>query len=297
MAIQRNMIERCSARGPASAARLKKIALACGRVLALAFGGLCAFMFLMQRRYIYYPERSPREEQVRTAGRLGLDPWLSAGGEFQGWRRPAAGTPARGRWLVFHGNAGQALDRLYFADILEPEEVYIFEYPGYGSREGRPSEKAIIAAAVNAVSELSPAGQPLFLLGESLGSGAACAIAASLPDRVAGLVLITPFASLADVGQRHFPFLPVRLLLRERFDSEKALAGYRGPVAFVLAEKDEIVPVESGRRLHDTYAGPKRLWVVPGAGHNSIAYDPQASWWREASAFMKEPGSAGIERR
>jgi len=170
---------------------------------------------------------------------VGSQPWLDDDGTVIGWR-PIDRVQARNRMLVFHGNAGYALHRNYFVTGLQglgdQWEVFLFEYPGYGAREGQPSEARLKAAAVQALELLlATNSRPLFITGESLGSGIATHLAAAFPDQVAGLLLVTPFSSLTDVAAHHFPYLPVRSLLSERYDSVEALSHYGGPVAFLLA--------------------------------------------------------------
>jgi pimeloyl-ACP methyl ester carboxylesterase len=103
---------------------------------------------------------------------------------------------------------------------------------------------------------------------------------------VAGLLLVTPFSSLVDVAAHHFKWLPARAVLSERYDSMEALSHYRGPVAFLLAGEDEVVPKDLGQRLYDQYQGLKWIRVIPGAGHNSLPVYPGAEWWGEVSAFL-----------
>lgn len=260
------------------------------RIAALSYLGMLALLAIGQRRLIYHPARAPAGALLTLAAQAGLLPWRNLAGELIGWRTPPSSAPDAPRALVFHGNAGHALDRLYFAAgfgaLSPPWETLLFEYPGYGSRAGRPAEKAILAAAEDALRELPADGRPLFVVGESLGTGVAAALAARHPERVAGLLLITPFTSLADVGQRHYPLFPVRLMLRERYDSRAALQQYRGPAAFLLADADEVVSTESGRQLYESYRGPKRLWRQAG-GHNTLDYTPAAAWWAAAANFLQ----------
>ena len=247
-----------------------------------------------QRQLLYFPSKAPAAELAQEAARVGLHTWRDESGGAIGWK--SAGRPgARNRMLVFHGNAGYALHRDYFVAGLEALadewEVFLFEYPGYGAREGTPSEALFKGAAVQALKSLLAGGmatdaRPVYVLGESLGSGIATHLAATFPDQVAGLLLVTPFSSLADVAAHHYPFLPVRALLSERYDSMEALSHYRGPVAFLLAERDEVVPIALGRLLYANYTGPRWLRVEAGAGHNTLPYHPGASWWDEASRFL-----------
>lgn len=242
----------------------------------------------LQRHLIYFPATAPEEQLLELASRAGLQAWRDGSGAIIGWR-PAGGQRYKKRLVVFHGNAGFALDRVYFRDGFEARgwEVLLFEYPGYGARPGKPSADAIRRAAADALPALTENDQrPVYLLGESLGSGVATYLAGAYPDAVSGLLLITAFTSLADVAAKHYPFLPVRMLLSENYDSAAALADYRGPVAFLLAGRDEIVPVESGQALHDGYLGPRWLRIERDAGHNTLPYHPGAEWWTSVSDFL-----------
>jgi uncharacterized protein len=170
--------------------------------------------------------------------------------------------------------------------------IYLLEYPGYGARSGRPSQEAFLAAAAGALGQI-PADLPVLLLGESIGTGVASATAAAHPDRVAGLLLLTPFDSLAGVARHHYPFLPVGWLLRDPYPSKEWLRKYRGPVALVLAARDTIVPAASGRRLHDACAGPKKLLVVDSADHHDLLDALSPADWREALEFLLRRMSPG----
>jgi len=244
----------------------------------------------LQRQLIYFPQVEAEESLLRVAGRMELLDWRDDRGRLIGWHsKPAAGHPRR--VLVFHGNAGYALHRDYYVSGFLAQdqdwEVYLFEYPGYGARPGEPSESGIKAAATAAVQWLlaDDAG-PLYLVGESLGSGVASYLAAGFPEQIDGMLLVTPFTSLADVAAHHYRFLPVGALLSERYESVEPLSHYGGPVAFLLAGSDEIVPPSLGRRLYDSYRGPRWLHVETGAGHNTLPFSPSAGWWRDMSLFL-----------
>lgn len=244
----------------------------------------------LQRHLIYFPSKEQAHVLEKIASRSGLHTWRDNTGEAIGWKTPES-PDARYRMLVFHGNAGYALNREYFVtgfqQLGRQWDVFLFEYPGYGSREGVPSEVSFKAAAKQALEQLlADDSRPVFITGESLGSGIASYLASAFPDQVAGLLLVTPFTSLTDVAAHHYPFLPVRTLLRERYDSQQALSAYRGPVAFLLAGRDEVVPGLLGQQLYDSYNGTKWLHVEEQAGHNSLPYDPSTPWWVEVSSFL-----------
>ncbi len=247
-----------------------------------------------QNRFVYFPEKLSERAARAAAREAGLQPWLDGENRYQGWKTASADLPAN-RIVLFHGNAGHALYRTYFAEGFTSLqdgriwEVYLFEYPGYGARTGKLGEGSFKGAADAAFRRLrTEDDRPIFLAGESLGSGIATHLAARYPDDVAGLFLITPFTNLADVGAHHVGRLPVALVLRDRYDNTHALKSYQGRAAFLLAGRDEVVPTLLGRELYEEYAGPKELWIQEHAGHNSLNYHPEAEWWREVSKFLLE---------
>ena len=262
------------------------------RKLTVVIFALGVFIMLtaLQRQLIYFPSKAQADVLSDLASRMGLQAWRDKAGEAIGWKSP--GDPnARYRMLVFHGNAGYALNRDYFVTGLRALgsqwDVFLFEYPGYGAREGTPSEVNFKATATQALEALLAIdSRPVFITGDSLGRGVASFLASTFPNEVAGLLLVTPFSSLADVAAHHYPFLPVRILLSERYESREALSHYGGPVAFLLAGRDEVVTSELGQRLYDSYSGPKWLHVEAHAGHNTLPYNPGAPWWGKVSSFL-----------
>lgn len=241
-----------------------------------------------QRRFIYYPSRLSTTEALNIAEREGFEPWRNDAGEIIGWRMAATGAPT-GSVLVMHGNAGSALNRDYFARSIHsagPLDVFVLEYPGYGARAGSPSMQSFLAAAEEAFQKL-PTNRPIYLVAESLGSGPAAHLAKTYGNRIAGIIFFAPYDDLAKVGQNHMPFLPVKLLLRDRYQPAEWLKEYRGPIKVVLAEGDTVIPARFGQRLHDSYDGAKNLETIPGVGHNDIAAQP-ADWWRNVFAFWRE---------
>ncbi len=244
-------------------------------ILALAFLGyaaICVLLFVSQDSMVFFPSTAPREELEESARGLGFTPWKNSAGEVIGWQS-LAGDPTS-VLLVCHGNGGYALHGSIFAEANRRMgdsgwKTFLLEYPGYGSRPGSPSESTLTSAAIDAVDALATdPDRRIYLLGQSLGSGVASATAAARPDHIAGVILITPFDSLPSAARGHYPWLPVGLLLRHRFDSVRHLECFHGRVAFILAANDTTVPAALGRRLYAARTGPKRMWVAPGAGHN-----------------------------
>lgn len=255
------------------------------------YGALCLLVFLFQRSLLYVPSRYGESEGVKIARAHGLEPWRDAQGRLRGWRH--AGAPGAACVVVCHGNAGSALDRAYFVPLLDGCEVILLEYPGYGSRPGDPAQPALVADAAEALADLRQAGRrKLVLVGESLGSGVAVQAAARLPAAVDGLLLVTPVARMTDVAARHYPYLPTGLLLRDRWDNAAAVQGFHGPVAVLVAGRDEVVGAEQGRKLA-AVCRRVRVWEQPLAGHNSVDVRAGAVPWAEMLAYLQVGGASG----
>ena len=167
-------------------------------------------------------------------------------------------------------------------------DVFIVEYPGYADRPGAPSERLLEESADEAFQSLKTNG-PVYLVGESLGTGGACWLAGKHPDKIAGVVLLAPYNTLTDVAQEHMPLLPVHLLLVDRFPSEKYLRNYSGPIAVLVGGNDQVVPERFGRRLYDGYAGPKRLWEFPEGDHGMVMEQPPEIWKQIIDSLQANP--------
>lgn len=266
-------------------------------ILLVGYVLLALGMATFQDKLIYLPSRAAEATLLKVAPLQGMTPWRDRAGSVIGWKSAnAKGAP--NRLLVAHGNAGYALHRTYYVHGFgglaggSLWEVYVLEYPGYGGRSGSPGMESITAALRTAWETLHAEDtRPVYVLGESIGSGPACATTTFQPAP-AGLCLVTPFFDLRTVAAHHFPWLPVKLLLRKQWNNTAALAQFSGPVAVVVAAEDEVIPVAEGQRLYESAQNPKRLWTMAGAGHNTIDYTPNAPLWRELSDFLLTSGQS-----
>jgi pimeloyl-ACP methyl ester carboxylesterase len=250
--------------------------------LVIACVLVLAAIFMLQDRMLYMPAKAAAERMV--AG--GLRAWPSLQ-DFRGLVAEPAGT-ARGTAIVFHGNAGHAGHRVFYAAALMPLgwRVILAEYPGYGPRPGPLGEASLVADAQETVALAHRQyGAPLLLVGESLGAGVAAAAGARRANLVAGLLLITPWDRLESVGSHHYPWLPVRWMLRDRYDSATNLVSFSGPVVMAIAERDSIIPSRYGMTLYESRKGPKHLMLIKNADHNDWLEHVDDAWWREAIAF------------
>lgn len=267
---------------------MRKVSRLAGGV-AFGYAVLVLMVGCVQRKLIYHPPGLAPGEQEATVARAGLLPWTNGVGTRIGWWRPGS-RGGSGTVLVVHGNAGAAAERSYLLDPIQQAtglDVYVLEYPGFAGRAGKPTQSTLTAAADEGLLLLTSAGKPVFVVGESLGTGVASHLAGQHSQKVAGVILLTPFNSLVTAAGHHYPWLPVRWLLMDPYPSEAWLASYPGPVGVVVGTADRVVPAELGRRLYDGYRGRKRLWSFAGEDHWEASHRPP-EWWSEAFGFLRE---------
>ena len=235
-----------------------------------------AAMWLLQRQFIYFPTTAPPPAPAD----MGLDaaePLAFSTADhlrLQGWYVPAAGAPV-GAVLVLPGNGGNRADRGPLAEALRAAGLssLLVDYRGYGGNPGRPTQDGLLAdarAAADALQRRSGVDRDrMVYFGESLGSAVAAGLAAERPP--SALVLRSPFPSMTEMGRRQFPWLPVGVLLRDRFPTTEWIARYRGPTLVIAGDADALVPPRFSRQVADAAGGPVVVETVAGAGHNDRA--------------------------
>jgi len=265
--------------------------------IAFCYLILVGLVYWFQDKLLYHPTRISPEQEMENATRGRYQPFWGKPGtpEFRGWlqlceesNQMRGGGEAKGTVVVVHGNAGLAIWSHHYGMFIEPAgyNVLLYEYPGYASRDGKPSEATIVADLRETVYELEKAGLgPVFLVGESLGCGAVSAAVADPDLPVAGVFLGTPWDTLPDVAANRFWWLPARQLVRDQFDSVANLAKFDGPVFVLLAKYDSVIPPHLGQRLFDSLPGQKRLEVF-NAGHNTWFDQTNPDWWADVLAFL-----------
>lgn len=240
-----------------SAARLLR------RLVYLAFIAwlvVCTGMYVMQRKLLYVPQ----SRHVTTP----LMTMQSPEGEILVSVKEQLGPDAL---IYFGGNAEDVsfvLDDL--AQSFPKHALYLLHYRGFGGSAGEPSEGALVADALKLFDTVRARHENVALIGRSLGSGVAVQIAASRP--IKRLVLVTPFDSVTDVAAGFYPWLPVRWLLKDKFDSAAHAGRVSSPVLVLTAGLDKVVPGENTRRLIDSFSTAELVHqVFPSAGHDDIA--------------------------
>lgn len=203
---------------------------------------------LFQRKLIYLPSHHSQSN--------GLTEWRHEN-QTIGYVRKTANPETV--WLFLHGNAGQASDRTYVLPSFSIQDsVYILEYPGYGIRQGSPSLTSFNTAAKEAYELLKVQfpDTPVCVAAESIGSGPASFLA-TIPNPPDKIVLITPFDQLSRVAAGHYPFLPVKLMLRDNWDNIETLKSYKGQLEIFAARADSIIPIAHAKAIAKSKSSAK----------------------------------------
>jgi pimeloyl-ACP methyl ester carboxylesterase len=233
----------------------------------LAYIGLCALMFFRQDAMLYFP-------QPQTPGTEATVRWLPDAGDVR-IAYSARERPGGDALIYFGGNAEEVARNLpQFVEAFPEHALYLLHYRGYGASTGRPSEPSLVRDALALFDQVQARHARVVVVGRSLGSGVAVRVASARP--VTRLVLVTPFDSLVNVAAEHYPWLPVRWLLRDRYDSWCHAAQVRAPTLIIAAGDDRIIPMASTARLLRHFPrGVADIEVLHRRGHNSVSQDPR----------------------
>lgn len=235
-------------------------------VIALAYVAICVLVFFVQRSLIYFPQPSSLADRDTTIGVPAADARVVAS------VRQRDGAKAV---VYFGGNAEDVTLSIPGLAASFPEHaLYLLHYRGYGRSGGKPSEKALVGDALALFDLAHRDHASIEVVGRSLGSGIAVQVASARP--VARLVLVTPYDSLAAIAATRFPFLPVSLLMLDRYDSSSRAPSVTAPTLVIAAEHDEVIPRASSERLLARFApGIATLKVIANADHNSVSEQPE----------------------
>jgi pimeloyl-ACP methyl ester carboxylesterase len=261
--------------------------------VVIGFVVICVLLYFMQSSLIYAGAgtKFTPEEARHDAGLAGLVPWNpDASGGPKGYVAKDFKDPVpRGTIVFLHGNGERSWDHYEDAMILRKHgfRTFLYEYPGYGGRPGFPSELTLVPDVRALVRELDQAGLgPVYLLGQSLGTGVAAAACADPTLPVHGLMLVTPFDSLPNAGAVHYPFVPVHWLMIDRYDSIANLAHFAHPIFIARSDHDEVVPPRLTLHLFENLPEPKKMIVFQNCGHNDWPGETPDTWWDEALDFI-----------
>jgi pimeloyl-ACP methyl ester carboxylesterase len=239
--------------------------------IVLVLIGFALFLRWREPSMIYFPDRAI----AATPDTVGLryeDVWLTTadGVRIHGWFVPASPSTIHhppSTILLLHGNAGNISHRFEKLEILHSlgANVLIIDYRGYGRSAGKPDEQGTYRDAEAALRHLGTEAARTILYGESLGSAVAVDLATKVPVR--GVIIEEAFTSVGDVGQRMFPFLPVRWLVRNKYDTLGKIGRINAPLLIFHSRQDEFFSMRHAERLLAAAREPKRLVELRGS-HN-----------------------------
>ena len=231
---------------------------------------LCAALFFFQRSLIYFPQPNAVSGSDSQLILSMPDARVSV------ITRERVGPRAL---IYFGGNAEDVSRNLpEFAEAFPDYAVYLLNYRGFGGSGGSPSEAAIAEDALALFDQVYASHPQVSLIGRSLGSGVAVRLASQRP--LQHLILVTPYNSLEEIAARQYPWVPVKWLLKDRFESGKYAAHIRVPTLLLAASDDEVIPRASTQRLLENFPqGVALLRVVLESGHNSISDRAQYLQW------------------
>jgi uncharacterized protein len=255
-------------------------------IIAAIAIGIPAAAWLAQDRLIFFPQ--PVASTAHLPSHAAPFTVIAAdGSHLRGWIVKGHAMPAR-VVIYFGGNAEEV--SFTVADARWPREwtIVAVNYRGYGASDGTPGERELTSDALaiyDAVGAREGVDRSrIVTFGRSLGTALATHVAATRP--VAAVVLVSPYDSMTAIGNHHYPWLPVSLLLRHRFDAQGDASRSRMPLLAIVAGSDTIIPVERSRALYDAWAGPKRWHVVPQADHNALG--TSADFWENVRRFLAQ---------
>ena len=263
--------------------------------LLVIYAVLVGTVYLLQRKLQYFPDADPvplpRGQEFRGLQTVEL---VSEDGiRSLSWYWPGEKPLTL---VYFGGNGGNRADRLDWARDFHRlgYGLLLLDYRGYGGNPGTPTETGLYRDAQAALDWLGrESDQKLAYFGESLGSGVAVEMATRVTP--AGLIIQSGFSSAVDVGRSRYPFLPVGLLMKDRFDSLLKIRGVGCPLLAIHGDRDRTVPLPLGRALFEAAPEPKDWLPVPGAAHNDVSGVGGQSYWKKIDAFLQKVSGSGLE--
>jgi len=273
-------------------------AIACLVILYLIPG---IYLYFIQTDLIYHPvpvTATEAEKQTKAVNLVLWDHTTPGASGPQGYVRPDFASPApRGTIVFFHGNGDPGWASVESVGPLTQRgfRVFLYEYPGFGTRPGVPTEKTIVPDARALIRSLEQADfGPIYVWGESLGSGVAAAVCADQSLPVHGLTLVVPWDTLPNVAQSYYPYYPVRFFMTDLYDSVANLQQFHHPICLIRGDEDDTIFPPLSINLFAHLPNPKKEIVKVGYGHGDWPMDANLSWWDEAIDFMAPKNSAGL---
>jgi len=268
-------------------AKLKSKLLDWLKLAACVALGFPLLIYFLQERLLFFPQPQGEDPLKANTGAAieAVDLLTAEQLHLRGWLVHA--TPARAPapiLIYFGGNAEEVSWLAASAGRYAGWSLLLVNYRGYGRSEGKPGEAALFADALRIYdyAQRRASGGRVALMGRSLGSGVAVYLASRRP--VAGVILVSPYDSVQSVAQGVYPYLPIGLMLKHRFDSFARAPRIRAPMLCLVASADRVIPRSHSERLFAAWGGPRQWREIAPAEHDSIA--DAADYWRAIAAFL-----------
>ena len=232
----------------------------------IAYLAIIALLYLMQRSLLFYPvparDDIPRESITLKNKSLSLHGWILNKGQKKAL-------------IYFGGNSEDITDNIVQLEgLFKNHTIYLINYRGYGKNRGKPTQQGLFSDAIAIYDQIGGQHSSVSLMGRSLGSGVAVYLTSK--RNIEQLFLLTPYDSIAELAQTHYPYFPVRYLVKDRFDSVVLAKKIKIPTLIVTAELDQVVPVKHALRLRDHLTEASVTYhLIAGAEHNNVTSFPQ----------------------
>ena len=247
-------------------------------LVSVAFLGC---LYSWQRNMIFFPHPLDENAEHVAPFKEFEVTFSNNGATLHGWLL----NPGRDRLIIYYGgNAEELSYTLGDYSSFSNFSALMVNYRGYGKSTGSPGEAEFFKDALHIFDLQRGKYKQIILIGRSIGSGVACYVAANRDAEK--VVLITPFDSLLNIARKCYPYLPVSLVLRHRFDSFSYASKAKEKCLFILAKEDALIPNENSKRLFGEWAGEKEMLVIEGADHNSVGTYGQ--FWQAIREFITE---------
>lgn len=280
----------------ADANRFKALLFSLVRIMVgflLGIFVILALLYIFQDKLIFFPQTLTADKADRIAKRYSHNSRIEdislkteKGISIRGWFVKNSTLSESPLIIYFGGNAEEVSYLIYYTDKIKGWSLVLMNYRGYGLSEGKPTEKNLYADAISIYDYFTKRDdidkKRIVVMGRSLGTGVATYLAKMRP--VKALILVSPYDSLLSVAKEHFPFLPVKLLLRHRFDSLSRTPFITAPSLVLAASEDTIIPIRHSEKLAEKCGGPNSLKIIEGEDHNTIHENEM--YWKTINDFL-----------